>query len=45
MENRILKNKENVAIVTNAEKGIGFEIVLRLLQEFKGVVYLTCNVL
>ena len=39
-----MEHKEKVAIVTGSEKGIGYEIVKNLSQEFKGVVYLTCKI-
>jgi NAD(P)-dependent dehydrogenase (short-subunit alcohol dehydrogenase family) len=34
-------NKQKVAIVTGANKGIGLSIVKKLISEFDGIVYLT----
>jgi hypothetical protein len=40
-----MNTKPNVAVVTGvgSEHGIGFQIVVGLLKEFNGIVYLTCK--
>ena len=38
-----MEHIEKVAVVTGSQRGIGYEIVKNLSQEFKGIVYLTCK--
>ena len=43
----MMKTKPNVAVVTGvgSEHGIGFQIIVGLLKEFNGIVYLTCKII
>ena len=36
-----MENNKRIAIVTGANKGIGYAIVKRLCKDFDGIVYLT----